>query len=147
MCRVLIVEDDPDTRALYVKVAREVSDEVYSAANADEADACYREHKPDIAVIDIGLPGDRDGLAIIHDDAAPSDTPVIIATCRHDLHHNKQLDHMPTFAILEKPFDLDKLRKLLHQAGDIADKKPQIVSFLRDLIKRNEQVLEAVGGA
>lgn len=53
---VLIVEDDDDSREMLGELVSSFGHRAVAAANATEALACAREQRPDLALIDIGLP-------------------------------------------------------------------------------------------
>jgi CheY-like chemotaxis protein len=53
---VLIVEDDDDSREMLGELVSAFGHRVVPAANAAEAIARAREQRPDLALIDIGLP-------------------------------------------------------------------------------------------
>jgi len=53
---VLIVEDDDDSREMLGELISAFGHRAVSAANAEEALAQARDQKPDVALIDIGLP-------------------------------------------------------------------------------------------
>lgn len=57
--RVLIAEDEPLIRDLVVEIVREEPDMALAAAvaNADEAIAVAREARPEIALLDVRMPG------------------------------------------------------------------------------------------
>ncbi|MBK9259910.1 MAG: response regulator [Polyangiaceae bacterium] len=62
--RVLVVEDEPDTRELVQRVLEESAAEVVSAASAAEALRVLDSARPDVLVSDIGMPG-MDGYALL----------------------------------------------------------------------------------
>lgn len=53
---VLIVEDDDDSREMLGELVSSFGHRSVAAVNADEALACILEQRPDLALIDIGLP-------------------------------------------------------------------------------------------
>ena len=61
---VLVVEDDPDARALVARILSDSGARVSEAAGADEALAHIGQAVPDIMVSDIGMAG-RDGYQLI----------------------------------------------------------------------------------
>lgn len=65
MKRVLIVEDHEDMRLVYELVFRRIENGVIvgEAERADEAIQKVRDLKPDVAVVDISLPG-MDGISL-----------------------------------------------------------------------------------
>jgi CheY-like chemotaxis protein len=67
MLAVLVVEDDPQVRALAVAIVEEAGYVPLEAANADEAVAIL-EGRSDIAILftDINMPGSIDGLKLAH---------------------------------------------------------------------------------
>jgi CheY-like chemotaxis protein len=62
--RVLVVDDEPDSRALISRLLRECRADVKSAESADEGLKLFRTMRPDIVLSDIGMPG-RDGYEFI----------------------------------------------------------------------------------
>jgi len=62
--KVLVVDDEPDTRELIREVLKECGSEVITSGSVDEALEALEEHKPDILISDLGMP-DEDGYALI----------------------------------------------------------------------------------
>jgi signal transduction histidine kinase/CheY-like chemotaxis protein len=62
--RVLIVDDEPDTRHLLRTVLESCGSEVAMAGSAAEALAAYAQLKPDVLISDIGMP-EEDGYELI----------------------------------------------------------------------------------
>ncbi|MGD9148340.1 MAG: response regulator transcription factor [Anaerolineae bacterium] len=55
--RVLVVDDDLDTRNLLAREFSRAGAEVYSAANGNEALREFHLHQPDLVVLDVIMPG------------------------------------------------------------------------------------------
>ncbi|HEX8916430.1 MAG TPA: response regulator [Humisphaera sp.] len=62
--RVLIVDDEPDTREVLQELLNRLGAHVTSAPDAPAALALLRRHRPDVLVSDIAMPGE-DGYALI----------------------------------------------------------------------------------
>ena len=62
--RILVVDDEPDTRELIHEVLKECGAEVITSPSAAEALAALEQHKPDILISDLGMP-DEDGYSLI----------------------------------------------------------------------------------
>ena len=60
-CRILYVEDEPDTQRLIKEFLEMRTKEVYVADNGKEGLSLYKEKKPDIVLSDICMPT-MDGL-------------------------------------------------------------------------------------
>ena len=61
---ILVADDDEDILLLVTTRLRRDGFSVVSASNGDQALALAREHKPVLAVLDIGMPG-LDGLEVL----------------------------------------------------------------------------------
>ena len=62
--KVLVVDDEADTRELISEVLRECGSEVITSCSAAEALVALEQDKPDILISDLGMP-DEDGYALI----------------------------------------------------------------------------------
>lgn len=56
-CRILLVDDNDDARMLLADILGELGHEVTAAADGPEALAAVGAWRPDVAILDIGLPG------------------------------------------------------------------------------------------
>jgi DNA-binding response OmpR family regulator len=81
--QVLIVEDDARIRPLVMRALGERGYAVASAATGMEGLTLAVETKPDLVILDLGLP-DVDGTQVLSMLRAVSDVPVIIASARDD---------------------------------------------------------------
>jgi signal transduction histidine kinase/DNA-binding response OmpR family regulator len=55
--RVLVVDDDPDARAMLAKILKEERAEVVAAASGDEAMSVIAQAPPDLVLLDLMMPG------------------------------------------------------------------------------------------
>jgi CheY-like chemotaxis protein/nitrogen-specific signal transduction histidine kinase len=62
--RIMVVDDEADTRDLVRTILSECGSDVNCCESAAEALVCFREWKPDLLVSDIGMPGE-DGYDLI----------------------------------------------------------------------------------
>lgn len=62
--KVLVVDDEADTRELIAEVLKEVGSEVITCPSVEEALIALEKHKPDILISDLGMP-DEDGYSLI----------------------------------------------------------------------------------
>jgi two-component system, OmpR family, response regulator len=78
--RVLVVEDDPDLLHAVAAALRRAGHEVRAISDGRDP-AALDSFSPDLAVLDIGLPG-PDGLALARNLRARTDVPVVFLTAR-----------------------------------------------------------------
>lgn len=76
---VLIVEDDPRFSVLIEGMLQSASFAVRCAGGGASALALAAEHRPDIAVVDLGLP-DCDGIDLVRQLAESSSAPILVLT-------------------------------------------------------------------
>jgi DNA-binding response OmpR family regulator len=81
--RALVIEDAPDTRELVVGVLRAQGLDVDDAADGDAGIERVRAWRPDVVVLDIGLPG-LDGVEVCRRLRSVSDAYVLMLTGRSD---------------------------------------------------------------
>jgi response regulator RpfG family c-di-GMP phosphodiesterase len=74
--RLLLVDDDPGFRALLRTTFEDVHVDVDEAGSAAQAEARIAELRPDVIVLDVGMPG-MDGLAFCRELKAGADTRAI----------------------------------------------------------------------
>ena len=77
--RILIVEDDNNLRYLLEKVITREGAEALSAADGNEGVRRFFEHRPDLVILDIMMPG-QDGWQVYKQIRRMADTPVIFLT-------------------------------------------------------------------
>jgi two-component system OmpR family response regulator len=78
---ILVVEDDRETRALIAKYLRANSCNVMTAADGREMAKSMTDHRVDLLVLDVMLPGE-DGLSLCRKVRAESQVPIIMLTAR-----------------------------------------------------------------
>ncbi|MEV0527036.1 response regulator transcription factor [Streptomyces sp. NPDC050439] len=83
MAHLLVVEDDPQLRGALVRALRDKGHAVATAPSGMAGLNAAVTHRPDLVVLDLGLP-DVDGGQVLRMLRAVSDVPVIVATARDD---------------------------------------------------------------
>lgn len=78
---VLIIEDEPQLRGVLRTLLELEQFRVIEAENAQRGLTEARGHKPDLVIVDLGLP-DRDGMEIIRDIRTWSRMPIIVLSAR-----------------------------------------------------------------
>ncbi|MES1263476.1 MAG: response regulator [Peristeroidobacter soli] len=81
MHQVLVVEDDPGIRDVLRALLNAANYRIVEAESAERGEIEARAHKPDLAIVDLGLP-DRDGIELIQRVRAWSAVPIIVLSAR-----------------------------------------------------------------
>ena len=79
---VVLVEDDPNIASLVDMYLRQDGYRVYQAADGATGLELIDQHGPRMVIVDIGLPGDVDGIQLCRALRAASDVPIIMLTAR-----------------------------------------------------------------
>ncbi|HEY6196349.1 MAG TPA: response regulator [Candidatus Eisenbacteria bacterium] len=109
--KILVVEDDAD---LHIGLALRLTShgyEVLSALDGEEAVDLCRQQRPDLVLMDIGLPG-KDGHDVARQlSTLPNmrDVPVVYLTARHEAQHRLEAAGIGAAAYLVKPTTTAKL--------------------------------------
>jgi DNA-binding response OmpR family regulator len=118
---VLVADDDDDILLLVTTRLRRDGFNVVSASSGDQALALVREHKPALAVLDIGMPG-LDGLEVLAEiraDESLRGTLVLLLTAKAQESDVRRGYESGADAYIKKPFspaDLSaRVRALLDQ--------------------------------
>jgi len=81
---VVLVEDDPDIADLVDLYLRQAGFRVYQANSGERGLEVIRDRSPKAVILDLGLPGDIDGLEVCRRLRASGDVPIIMLTARDD---------------------------------------------------------------
>jgi len=81
MYRVLVVDDEPEIRHIIRVLLEAEGYRIAEAATASRAAVAARTEKPDLVLLDLGLPG-GDGLAVLRSIRAWSPVPLVVLSAR-----------------------------------------------------------------
>src|SRR4051812_34888537 len=127
---VVVVEDESQIRRFVRAALEDEGCEVREAATAAEALAQSGSCKPDLLVLDLGLP-DRDGVEVIRDLRAWSSVPIIVLSARSDEDDKGEALDAGGDDYLAKPFGIAELlartRALLRRSR--AEESGPVVRF------------------
>jgi two-component system KDP operon response regulator KdpE len=106
---VLLVEDDDGTRSSIAMFLRGHGHEVREAPNVSEAVSAWEAARPDVIILDLGLP-DRDGLVVIRHVRREAMTPILVLSARE--HEADKVTALDAGAddYVTKPFGMVELR-------------------------------------
>ncbi len=113
--RVLIVDDEPGIRRFLKSTLVAQGFEVEQEATGQGAIDAARRTKPDLVVLDLGLP-DIDGLAVIPEIRKFSPVPIIVLSVRNDEAGKVAALDAGADDYIVKPFGMDELMARLRTA-------------------------------
>jgi two-component system KDP operon response regulator KdpE len=139
--KVLVVDDEPQIRRFLRSSLGAQDFDVVEAATAGEAVAAATREKPDLVVLDLGLP-DRDGIEVLRQLRAASAVPVIVLSVRGDERQKVEAFDLGADDYVVKPFGIDEflarvrtaLRHRLQEAGSAPSVSVGDVTI--DLVRR-----------
>lgn len=83
MATILVVDDEPRIARLVSDYLNQAGFRAVEAHDGESAIRAYSAHRPDLLVLDLGLPG-MDGLDVIREIRLRSDVPIIIVSARSE---------------------------------------------------------------
>jgi two-component system, OmpR family, KDP operon response regulator KdpE len=105
---ILVVDDEPEIlRALRTNLAAH-GYEVVSATSGAEALAAYTARRPDLVLLDLGLP-DVDGLELVERIRAHAATPIVVLSARGAERDKVRALDLGADDYLTKPFGVEEL--------------------------------------
>ncbi|GIU91977.1 MAG: DNA-binding response regulator [Acidimicrobiia bacterium] len=134
MAKVIIIEDDVEIRRLVAEGLADKGYDVDSAASAMEGLEMLVSVRPEVVVLDLGLP-DLDGGELLRMVRSISDVPVIVATARDDEDSVVAMLDVGADDYVVKPFSVAQLeariRAVLRRVGREGHRAPIEVGGLR----------------
>jgi two-component system OmpR family response regulator len=107
-CKVLLVEDDEPTLAMYATALRMDGFQVRTALDGVTALRMLESFDPDVVILDLKLPM-ATGFEVLHELRATRLTMPVIAVSGHEPGLEQAKRNPEFFAALRKPFDPDDL--------------------------------------
>lgn len=112
---LLLVEDDGLTRRALAANLAAHGYRVREAATGADALLMWEQGRPDLVLLDLGLP-DMDGIAVVRDMRRAASTPILILSAREQERDKVAALDAGADDFLTKPFGLDELHARLRAA-------------------------------
>lgn len=113
--RILVVDDEPQIQRFLRPSLIAEGYQVLSAATSVEALRQWRQHEPDVIVLDLGLP-DGDGKEIIRTVRATSKVPIVVLSARDQEAEKVAALDLGADDYVNKPFGIGELMARLRLA-------------------------------
>ena len=106
--KILVIDDEPQIRTLLKATLGRAGYTVVEAANAREALAAKAIDRPDLVLLDLGLP-DRDGLELVELLAADPRPAILVVSARDQTEQKVAALDLGADDYVTKPFDTEEL--------------------------------------
>ena len=133
---VLVVEDDKPIRNLISTTLKMNGYKYITASKGEEAIMLSASHKPDIIILDLGLP-DIDGVEVIEHIRTWSDVPIIIVSARSEDKDKIMALDKGADDYLTKPFSVEELLARLRviQRRLMKTENISVMEFINDKLR------------
>ena len=117
MPHILVVDDEPDIRHLLQEILEDEGFNVEVAENGETARQAYRQHQPNLILLDIWMP-DVDGITLLKEWSEDGNLsmPVIMMSGHGTVETAVEATRLGAFDFIEKPISLAKLLLTVEQA-------------------------------
>ncbi|HLO20380.1 MAG TPA: response regulator transcription factor [Sphingomicrobium sp.] len=146
--KILVVDDEPHIRTLLKATLGRAGYSVVEAANAREALSAKSIDKPDLVLLDLGLP-DRDGLEVVAAMRAEPRSALIVVSAREQTEQKVAALDLGADDYVTKPFDTEELlarvraslrQRLASEAErQVVDAGPVSIDLLARTIRRGSE--------
>ena len=112
---VLVIDDEPPILRFLRTSLRAAGHQVVTAETADDALSALAVEKPDVVILDLGLP-DRSGFEVISEIRKRSSVPIIVLSARDDERSKVQALDLGADDYIGKPFGMAELMARIRAA-------------------------------
>jgi two-component system OmpR family response regulator len=134
--RILVVEDEPAIRDAVAAALRAEGLRVCERPDGADLEAAVAAFLPDLAILDVMLPGSRDGFALGRTLRQDSDLPILFLSARDAASSRLQGFALGADDYVVKPFVLEELlartRALLRRSGRLRTSAVEVGDLLID---------------
>ncbi|MGB8951633.1 MAG: response regulator transcription factor [Candidatus Aminicenantales bacterium] len=106
--KALVVDDEKSIRCFLIAALTTYGYRVFEAENGERGIALFFSLRPDILILDLGLP-DKDGVEVIREIRKQTSTPIIILSVREDEANKINALDSGADDYLTKPFHIGEL--------------------------------------
>lgn len=127
--KILVIEDESNIRS-FAKTILEANDyQVITANTCQNGMMMFSSHRPDLVLLDLGLP-DQDGLAFIHTIRAQQDgTPILVLSARTNETDKVEALDLGANDYITKPFGTAELMARVRAALRNSTRSVNSISF------------------
>ena len=143
--RILVVDDEPDVRAVIVACLLIAGFETQEAGDGDEAVAAVRANRPAVILLDVAMPRQGGMEALPELKRIAPDVPIVMCTAYMDVQTAVRAMQLGAYDYLTKPFDPELLILTVKRAIE----RQQLLTRIDELKSQGEvmSLAERMGGS
>jgi DNA-binding response OmpR family regulator len=138
--RLLLIEDDPSLREAVTVTLRGAGFEVHAGADGSGLAEAVASFHPDLAILDVRLPGAEDGFAVAERLRTMAEIPLVFVTAADALDERLRGFAVGADDYIVKPFAaselLARVRAVLRRCGRLTSPTHQVFDLLLDEANR-----------
>ncbi len=139
MAKILCIDDEPFIRLATGDWLCDLGHEVLEAASGADGIAIFREHKPDLVLTDLRMPGGDGFLVVAHLAEEAPDTPVVIISGTGTVDEAVKSLRLGAWDYLTKPLtDMNLLAATVERLLAKAGERRQNKAHLQSLTEKNK---------
>jgi len=143
--RILVADDESSIRWVLATALEESGYSVRQAESGTEALAALEKNPPDVAFIDLRMPG-LDGLEVLRRArAAGIAAPIIIVTAQNTMDNAIEAMKQGAFDYVTKPFNVDEVRAIAARAAEMARISADPAELNSEVRQRYEPTVALIG--
>jgi nucleoside-diphosphate-sugar epimerase/ActR/RegA family two-component response regulator len=113
--KVLVVDDDEIVLALLQTLLSERGYQIITAVNGNQALAVYRRERPELVLLDLGLP-DISGLEVLREIRTTDEAAKVIVVTGHGALESSETFKHGAYDFVQKPFDISQFLNKIDNA-------------------------------
>lgn len=143
--RILVVDDEPDIRALVGDILGDEGYQVALAENVERARVQKRELQPDLVLLDIWMPKE-DGISLLREwvEAGALDCTVIMMSGHGTIETAVEATRLGAWDFIEKPISLAKLLLTVQRALEAGRLRRENFGLRQQLAQPSEPIGQSV---
>lgn len=142
---VLVVDDEPQIRKMIEVTLTSYNFKIVEAESGNEAVRLTGSYKPDVVILDLGLP-DMDGTEVLKRLREWTDVPIVVVSARSDSSDIVEAFELGADDYMTKPFDMNVLLARINAAmkhtyqKELGDSSLEVGGICMDLVRHEVTV-------
>lgn len=139
-CRILVVEDDSVTKALYTQYLKQKGHEVVNADSGEDGVKMFASGIYDCLLVDYWLPG-MDGIEFVRKIRQQDDRVGVVIVTMDQQKVDDLCDGLSVYSVMQKPVELSKMTEKVCEACELAHMSPEAeAQFIKGMSEETKKM-------